>query len=32
LFLRSLPSGTLFNIVGFGTTMEKLFPSSIPLG
>lgn len=26
-FLRSLPEGTLFNIVGFGTKFEKLFPN-----
>jgi uncharacterized protein YegL len=25
IFLRSLPEGTLFNIVGFGTHFEKLF-------
>jgi hypothetical protein len=26
--LRSLPEGTLFNIVGFGTSFQKLFPQS----
>eukprot|EP01116_Phalansterium_solitarium_P016045 TRINITY_DN3631_c0_g1_i2.p1 TRINITY_DN3631_c0_g1~~TRINITY_DN3631_c0_g1_i2.p1 ORF type:complete len:453 (+),score=131.21 TRINITY_DN3631_c0_g1_i2:115-1359(+) len=25
VFLRSLPEGTLFNIIGFGTNFEKLF-------
>jgi hypothetical protein len=25
IFLRSLPEGTLFNIIGFGTGFEKLF-------
>jgi hypothetical protein len=25
IFLRSLPEGTLFNIIGFGTNFEKLF-------
>ncbi len=29
VFLRSLPEGTLFNIVGFGTKFEKLFPQSV---
>jgi len=29
LFLRSLPEGTQFNIVGFGSTYEKLFPTSV---
>jgi uncharacterized protein with von Willebrand factor type A (vWA) domain len=28
IFLRSLPEGTLFNIVGFGSNFEKLFPTS----
>ena len=28
LFLRSLPGGCLFNIVGFGSTFTKLFSSS----
>ena len=28
LFLRSLPEGCLFNIVGFGSTFTKLFSSS----
>ena len=30
LCLRSLPAGILFNIVGFGSTFEKLFPKSRP--
>ena len=30
LFLRSLPEGSYFNIVGFGTRFEKLFPQSVP--
>lgn len=28
LFIRSLPAGNLFNIIGFGSTSEKLFPNS----
>ncbi len=28
IFLRSLPEGTLFNIFGFGSRYEKLFPES----
>jgi uncharacterized protein YegL len=28
LFLRSLPEGTMFNIVGFGTAFRKLFSES----
>jgi uncharacterized protein with von Willebrand factor type A (vWA) domain len=28
IFLRSLPEGTLFNIIGFGSKFEKLFPES----
>ena len=28
LCLRSLPAGILFNIVGFGSTFQKLFPKS----
>ncbi len=28
LCLRSLPAGTYFNVVGFGSTFEKLFPES----
>ena len=28
IFLRSLPEGTLFNIFGFGSKFEKLFPES----
>ena len=28
IFLRSLPEGTLFNIIGFGSRFEKLFPES----
>ena len=30
LFLRSLPEGVLFNIVGFGSSHVSLFPSSVP--
>ena len=30
LCLRSLPAGILFNIVGFGSTFQKLFPKSRP--
>eukprot|EP01113_Clastostelium_recurvatum_P036400 TRINITY_DN517_c0_g1_i6.p1 TRINITY_DN517_c0_g1~~TRINITY_DN517_c0_g1_i6.p1 ORF type:complete len:798 (-),score=137.04 TRINITY_DN517_c0_g1_i6:236-2629(-) len=29
LFLRSIPPGTLFNIVSFGTSFSSLFPSSV---
>jgi uncharacterized protein YegL len=28
IFLRSLPEGTLFNIISFGTNFTKLFPES----
>jgi len=28
LFLRSLPPGSRFNIIGFGSSIERLFPSS----
>ena len=30
LFLRSLPSSCLFNIVGFGSNFYKIFPMSAP--
>ena len=30
LFLKSLPEGCSFNIVGFGSRFEKLFPDSVP--
>ena len=30
LFLKSLPEGSYFNIVGFGTRFEKLFAQSVP--
>lgn len=30
LCLRSLPAGILFNVVGFGSTFQKLFPKSRP--
>jgi cobalamin biosynthesis protein CobT len=30
LFLRSLPHTCLFNIVGFGSSYYKTFPSSVP--
>jgi uncharacterized protein with von Willebrand factor type A (vWA) domain len=29
IFLRSLPEGTMFNIIGFGTNFSKLFPTSV---
>eukprot|EP00121_Abeoforma_whisleri_P012104 Awhi_evm1s11173 len=32
LFLRSLPMDCYFNIVGFGSSYKKLFPSSVKLG
>lgn len=28
VFLRSIPEGTLFNIIGFGTNTELLFQQS----
>ena len=28
-FLQSLPDSVIFNIVGFGSTHEKLFPKSV---
>ena len=30
LFLKSIPPGCYFNIVGFGSRYEHLFPSSVP--
>ena len=30
LFLKSIPPGCYFNIIGFGSRYEHLFPSSIP--
>ena len=30
LFLKSLPPGCSFNIVGFGSRFESLFPNSVP--
>ena len=30
LFLKSLPEACSFNIVGFGSQFEKLFPESVP--
>ncbi len=30
LFLKSLPEACSFNIVGFGSRFEKLFPESVP--
>jgi hypothetical protein len=29
LFLHSLPIGSKFNVVSFGTDFEKLFPDSV---
>eukprot|EP01106_Pelomyxa_sp_JSP_P002024 TRINITY_DN1305_c0_g1_i8.p1 TRINITY_DN1305_c0_g1~~TRINITY_DN1305_c0_g1_i8.p1 ORF type:complete len:110 (+),score=22.57 TRINITY_DN1305_c0_g1_i8:761-1090(+) len=31
-FLRSLPVRSKFNIIGFGTSFEKLFPCSVMYG
>ena len=30
LFLKSIPEGCTFNIIGFGSSYEKLFPKSVP--
>ena len=30
LFLKSIPEGCTFNIIGFGSRYEKLFPESVP--
>ena len=30
LFLKSLPEGCSFNIIGFGSRFEQLFPQSVP--
>ena len=30
LFLKSIPEGSYFNILGFGSSYEKLFPDSVP--
>ena len=30
LFLKSIPPGCSFNIIGFGSNYESLFPSSVP--
>ncbi|XP_019628134.1 PREDICTED: von Willebrand factor A domain-containing protein 5B1-like [Branchiostoma belcheri] len=31
LFLKSLPSGSAFNVVGFGSTYKPLFDASVPV-
>ncbi|XP_028392596.1 von Willebrand factor A domain-containing protein 5A-like [Dendronephthya gigantea] len=30
LFLKSIPEGCYFNVIGFGSRYEKLFPESVP--
>ena len=30
LFLKSIPPGCSFNIIGFGSSYKTLFPSSVP--
>ena len=30
LFLKSIPEGCFFNVIGFGSSFKKLFPESVP--